>query len=344
VVVDETSMVGTRDLVELIGHVAAAGGKLVCVGDPDQLPEIDAGGLFAALVHHGQPLTLTGNQRQQHGWERDALLALRAGNIDRALDAYLTHDRIRIGTDSRDAQRQLVNTYTARRLAGADPFQLVALASTRRDVDTLNHDIRAALRRIGLLGPRSVAVTADDKTQHYAVGDLVAVTRNDHGRDLLNGIRATVKNVNADRIDLATEGGGTVTVPAAWAATHLDYGYALTVHKAQGLTTGTALVHGTAALNQQAGYVAMSRGRIDNILFTSAGSLDIDGHDLDVPRFRILDREPRDARDELAQRLARRRDHVLASRQQPQLDHEQSRALHDDLQRQRGRDSHGLSL
>jgi ATP-dependent exoDNAse (exonuclease V) alpha subunit len=88
------------------------------------------------------------------------------------------------------------------------------------------------------------------------------------------------------------ESGESVTVPTGWAADHLDYGYALTVHKAQGLTTRTALVYGTDALDQQAGYVALSRGRVDNHLYTSAASLSRDEPDLDVARFQILDREP----------------------------------------------------
>lgn len=57
VVVDEASMVGTRQLAALAGHVARAGGKLVLVGDPAQLSEIDAGGLFAALARLARPLT-----------------------------------------------------------------------------------------------------------------------------------------------------------------------------------------------------------------------------------------------------------------------------------------------
>ncbi len=80
-------MVGTRQLHELMRHVRAAGGKLVLVGDPAQLPEINAGGLFAALSRTRQPLSLTGNQRQTADWERAALGMLRDGKIDTALAA-----------------------------------------------------------------------------------------------------------------------------------------------------------------------------------------------------------------------------------------------------------------
>ena len=58
-----------------------------------------------------------------------------------------------------------------------------------------------------------------------------------------------------------------VTVPAAWAGTHLDHGYAMTCHKAQGATVDIALLYGTGALTREAGYVALSRGRTANHLY-----------------------------------------------------------------------------
>ena len=48
-VVDEAAMVGTRKLARLLAHAEAARAKVVLVGDPCQLPEIDAGGAFRSL-------------------------------------------------------------------------------------------------------------------------------------------------------------------------------------------------------------------------------------------------------------------------------------------------------
>lgn len=58
-------------------------------------------------------------------------------------------------------------------------------------------------------------------------------------------------------------------MPTGWAAERLAHAYAMTVHKAQGLTVDACLLYGTAALSQQAGYVALSRGRAANHLYTS---------------------------------------------------------------------------
>ncbi len=63
-VIDETGMVGTRRLAAMLEEARAGGAKVVLVGDPRQLPEIDAGGLFAALAHRLGHAELTENHRQ----------------------------------------------------------------------------------------------------------------------------------------------------------------------------------------------------------------------------------------------------------------------------------------
>ena len=57
-------MVGTRTLARLLDLAARDDAKLVAVGDPAQLPEIDAGGLFAALARDLGAAVLTENLRQ----------------------------------------------------------------------------------------------------------------------------------------------------------------------------------------------------------------------------------------------------------------------------------------
>lgn len=317
VLCDEASMIGTRQFSRLTHHVEAVGGKLVLVGDPEQLAEIDAGGIFAALVRTAEPLSLTGNQRQIANWETAALTRLRDGHIDVALDSYIAHGRIHVAADDGDVRTLLAEEYRERHLAGSD---VVALAASRRDVERLNRTIRGGLRDAGELGPDVVTISTDDGDRAYAIGDQVIVTRNDHRVGLLNGTRAVLTAATAGELTLASDGAGPVVVPAGWAADHLDHGYAMTVHKAQGLTTGVALLYGSAALCQQAGYVAMSRGAEANHLYTSASALTGDrvGIEIDAPSFQLMTGpDPADVLDRLRERLAVSHRHVLASDQTP---------------------------
>jgi conjugative relaxase-like TrwC/TraI family protein len=321
VLLDEASMVGTRHLTQLLTHVHAAGGKLVLVGDPHQLGEIDAGGMFTALAAQRTPLSLTGNQRQSDPAEQAALVQLRDGHIDQALEYYVTNDRVHLSISTSQARQALAADYLTHRDANADPYAVVALASTREHAAALNAEIRRQLRAAERLGPDTTSDATNSGTDQmgYAPGDLVIVTRNDHQVGLLNGTRATLASATPEQLTLRTDTGEQVTVPTSWAGEHLDHGYAMTVHKAQGLTTSVALLYGTSTLTQQAGYVALSRGTSANHLYTSAASLHAATNTTEnnPARFELLEPDPADITRRLAERLGVTRRQVLARDQRP---------------------------
>ena len=111
-------------------------------------------------------------------------------------------------------------------------------------------------------------------------------------------------------------------MPVEWAGRHLDHGYAMTCHKAQGATVETALLYGTGALTREAGYVALSRGRAANHLYVPDNP--VDERTWAVDDARHLDR--------LAARLANRRTQTLATRQLygPDADRWRRRSAHPD--------------
>jgi hypothetical protein len=77
VVVDEASMLASRDLARLAQLAHRAEAKLVLVGDHAQLGAVEAGGLFRLLVDI-DAVELSGVWRFSVAWERDASLRLRA--------------------------------------------------------------------------------------------------------------------------------------------------------------------------------------------------------------------------------------------------------------------------
>ncbi len=58
--------------------------------------------------------------------------------------------------------------------------------------------------------------------------------------------------------------GGAIVLPAAYVAGHLDLGYAVTAHRAQGVTTDTAHVLVEPTATRENFYVSMTRGRAAN--------------------------------------------------------------------------------
>ena len=144
VVVDEAAMVGTRKLERLLAHAEGAGAKVVLIGDPCQLPEIDAGGAFAGLARRFGAFELTENRRQHQPWERAALGQLRDGNPDLAIDAFIDRDRIHIADTVDQLSDTLVDHWWTARQNGEDALMC---APTRRHVDQLNHLARQRLDR-----------------------------------------------------------------------------------------------------------------------------------------------------------------------------------------------------
>jgi conjugative relaxase-like TrwC/TraI family protein len=262
-VVDEAGMVGTRLLAQLLDHAAVANAKVVLVGDPRQLPEIDAGGLLRGLGRRIPPIRLTENRRQHEAWERDALAQLRRGQIDDAVAAYEQHGRIRTNETAPAARDTMTTDWWAATLAGD---RVLMLATRWSDVDDLNARARAHLQTAGML--TGGTLTVDDRP--YQVGDRIMTLRNDRRLGVRNGTCALVTAIDPEQRSMAvrTDTGAVLALPARYLdAGHVRHAYATTIHKAQGQTADRAFTLGSEMLYQEAGYVALSRGRIENRIY-----------------------------------------------------------------------------
>ncbi len=262
-IVDEAGMVGTRHLARLAAHVNQAHAKLVLVGDPRQLPEIEAGGAFAALAQRLDANILAENHRQRDSADRRVLAHLRAGNAEQAVDQIADAGRITITDTADQARARMVDDWLVARdnHAGA-----IMLACRRGDVAKLNATARAALVDHGDVQPDGITTPSTT----FGVGDRVMTLRNHYPLGLTNGETGTVVTIDErnERLVFKSDDGRDVAVPADYLHDgHLAHAYATTIHKAQGLTADTALVLADDALFQEAAYTALSRGRTRNQLY-----------------------------------------------------------------------------
>ncbi len=95
-IVDEASLAGTLALDTLARQAAAAGAKVLLVGDHHQLSAVEAGGAFGLLARHTHASHLEALWRFRHRWEAHATRLLRDGDPN-ALDAYAAHGRLHDG-------------------------------------------------------------------------------------------------------------------------------------------------------------------------------------------------------------------------------------------------------
>ena len=263
-------MVGTRQLAAVVDLVEQAEGKLILVGDDRQLPEIDAGGLFRVLANRLPAVELTDNVRQQSAWERQALGELRNGSVQQAMQAYVEHRRLVLGRNRTDTITKASSDWYRYVQSTGDIASALLLAHDNDTVTELNQQARQHLAASGQVhGP-----TLDGPGMVLQAGDRILCRRNQHGLDVLNGDLGTITVVDQDA--------GTVTVrldrdPEArqlpsWypAEGNVGYGYALTAHKAQGITTDRTFTVITGATEREWAYVALSRGRNANTLYLAS--------------------------------------------------------------------------
>jgi conjugative relaxase-like TrwC/TraI family protein len=272
-VVDEAGMVGTRILARVLDHAARAAAKVVLVGDHRQLPEIDAGGLLCGLGGRLDPVRLTTNRRQHEPWERAALAMLRDGEIDSALSAYDAHERIISAPTASMTRQAMVADWWAARLAGQ---YALMVAARWHDVDDLNARARQHVAAHGLVSGATLEVDG----RPYQTGDEIMTLRNQRRLGVRNGTVAVVTSVDrhARAITIRSAHGTHALPPDYLDAGYIRHAYATTIHKAQGLTVDQALVLGDDTLYQEAGYVALSRGRSQNRLYLVARTDDYEHH------------------------------------------------------------------
>ncbi|MCC5951911.1 MAG: relaxase domain-containing protein [Acidimicrobiia bacterium] len=269
-VIDEAGMAGTRQLAPILDAAEQAGAKVVLVGDPKQLPEIEAGGMLAALNRLLDPVSLIENRRQVEAWERDALDDLRCGDVARGLDALEANGRLVTGADTIEVREMMANDWYEGSLQGEE---MAMVAIRRSDVDDLNCRARRIREANGeLWGP---VIYIDERP--YQAGDEIVCLRNDYRLGVRNGDRATVDRVDPEQRTMrARFDDGVRTLPTEYLDDgHIAHAYATTIHKAQGMTVDRCLTLGTDDLYREAGYVALSRGRTANVLYA------VGGHGLD---------------------------------------------------------------
>jgi len=349
IVLDEASMVGSRPLDQLRSYVDASGAKLVLLGDNRQLSSIDAGGALRSLSGElgDHVVTLTTNRRQagsDQQWERDALVALRHGDVTPAVHTYAEHGRVTI-TGTLDQARQRIvedwwavhHDHTTAILAvrRADVAALNDMARTRRQAGgELGEEIRIGAKafsvgdrvifeknqRVPEAGqPNQVDQRALIRIRNGTFGTVVAVSDPGGNAVTREGDVArtegdvAVRDDKGARIEAAAalvvqlDDGRRAVLPRSYAEASTSLGYALTVFRSQGITVDHTFGLGGDTLYQEAGYTQLSRGRLSNNLYVASP---------ENPRWEIGhhadDLAQRDALESLVDALSQNREQTMA--------------------------------
>ena len=205
-------------------------------------------------------------RRFHHAWEKRASIELRAGSVD-AIDAYQIHERIAEG----DRDQMLDALYLAWRADTESGQTSQMIASDLGTVKELNARARANRVTAGAVTEYGLTVAGGGTA---GVGDLVVTRQNDRRlstgqRWVRNGDRwvVTATQQGGSMTVQRAIGGGTVVLPAAYVAEHVELAYASNAHRAQGRTVDTAHAMVSPTTTREVLYIMATRGRESNRLF-----------------------------------------------------------------------------
>lgn len=272
VVVDEAGMCDSRLMGRLQDHVDAAGAKLVLVGDTKQLQPIDAGGAMRAQREAiGKFAEMNDIRRQKTDEEKAMVHDAKAGRSE-AVISYLEADgRLHQHETRADVTNAMAAATVADLAAGKTSL---ALAESRAEVHAINQIARDQAKAAGLVTGEDKAFSAERGERQFATGDRVIFLENSKDLGVKNGTTGTVEKAADGTLsvrldDTARKGAdGKEDLTTATRVdvnqnvyNKLDHGYAMTVHKSQGVTVDRAHYAPGAMAHRELAYVALSRQR-----------------------------------------------------------------------------------
>jgi conjugative relaxase-like TrwC/TraI family protein len=271
--VDEAGMVDSATLARLISHAERAQAKLVLVGDPEQLGEIEAGGLFRAIAERTDAIHLDEVIRHKHELDRVAAGRIRDGEGRQALGLYESGERVTVAPNAEARREAMVRDWHESYARGEDA---VMVAKRNAEVEKLNAMAREVRRQAGKLGAQEIEVAGVS----FAAGDQVITRVNDRAAAIYNRERWRIAEVDPDQCRIVLEGidqARRVEVGADYLAktnAHseapaLEHAYAITTYSAQGTTVDRAYVMADPSMDKQELYVAASRSREETYLYAT---------------------------------------------------------------------------
>ena len=274
VVVDESAMADTSDLVRIHAYCRNAGAKLLLAGDHHQLAAVGAAGGMELVAAAGVRHELAETHRFTQTWEGAASLRLRERD-QTVLADYHKQGRLLDGGALDQAEVAAARAWLADTLAGRHSLLIV---DSNEQAARISAQLRADLVRLGRVAEHGVPL--DLQGTWAGAGDIVQVRSNGwhlagycgNRRGPVNREHYRVTAVREDGcLEVTTLVGGSgrvagdrIVLPADYVTEHVTLGYASTVHAAQGLTVDTCHTVVTQTTSAEALYVGMTRGRQAN--------------------------------------------------------------------------------
>jgi ATP-dependent exoDNAse (exonuclease V) alpha subunit len=260
IMIDNSNLIGTRQMRQVIEHADQAGAKVILFGQGQSLQAIDAGGAYRGIHAYGAgtAATLMRSEDNTGGWRQRAhdLLLGDTKAAAAAIDLYAEHGRIE---KAGDAAAAVVDHWLAAVEQSKSYRNNLMIAYRNDDVQVLNRGARDRLIDRGYVDPsQNIKIrTYDKEALEFASGDRIVFLRKDDDMGIKNGSLGTVRSIAGDNLVIQVDGGQTVSVNVKL-YNDLNYGYAASVYKSAGMSVDNTYIWATKHYNKHVVQAALS--------------------------------------------------------------------------------------
>ena len=263
IICDEVSMVDLLLMQSLLKAIKP-GGRLILIGDNDQLPSVGPGKVLGDMIdsHTIPTVKLTYIHRQQNG-SRIVMNAHRIINgvwpeVNNSKGSDFFYKQVEVS----DECIEEVLTLVSGRLATTYPGMTVQVLCPRRsDTQTCCNKMNELIQQA--VNPRGPFV------EHYGTiyrkGDRVMQTKNNYAKEVFNGSLGKIVSVVGDMVYVKFDDDDRELLYTNEDLSELDLAYATTIHKSQGseydIVIVTLMEADTVMLRRNLLYTAVTRAK-----------------------------------------------------------------------------------
>lgn len=294
-IVDEAGLLSSKQMYQILTAAKDAKAKVILTGDREQLQAIGAGSGLQIVADQVDVSRLNTIRRMEKQWARDAASNFARGNAREGIKAFIEKDLFQFFDSNEQLHESLLGDWKVHKIIHPKLTSLV-IARTNQEVKSLNLLMRQAMRDMGMLSYKEVAVSVVNKSGNMenlplAVGEHIRFGKKHDALGLVNGSIGEIESLKVLSNDVALSvkvGDQSLKLKLSDLAdgkgrVRLQHAYATTLYSAQGMTVDRAFVSASHTFKRNDIYVATSRARGQTSLYAdkeTIGRSIIDGMNL----------------------------------------------------------------